>query len=86
MKRTPLRRVSKKRAKETKEYMEIRKDFMEKYPICEVCTKAKSTDVHHKEKRGKNYLEKDTWLSVCRSCHMKIHEQPAWARENNYLV
>lgn len=84
--KTPLRRISQKRAKEAKEYMKIREGFLEEFPICEVCTKAKSTDVHHMDKRGKNYLAKDTWLSVCRMCHTKIHEHPSWARANNYLI
>jgi hypothetical protein len=84
--KTPLRRVSQKRAKEAKEYMKLRKEFLEKLPICEVCTKRKATDVHHKDKRGKNYLEVDTWLSVCRKCHTNIHENPSWARANNYLI
>ena len=66
--------------------MKLRKKFLEDFPICEVCTKEKSIDVHHKDKRGKNYLEVDTWLSVCRMCHNHIHANPSWARANNYLV
>ena len=84
--KTPLRRISKRRAKEMKEYGILRKEFLEKLPMCEVCMKAASTDVHHKAKRGKNYLEVDTWLSTCRSCHDKIHREPAWAREKGYLI
>lgn len=78
--------MSKKRAKEVKEYMVLRQDFLEEFPFCEVCTKKPSSDVHHKDKRGKNFLEKDTWLSVCRECHQIIHANPSWARENDYLV
>jgi len=66
--------------------MKLRKEFLEEFPICEVCTKKRASDVHHKDKRGKNYLEVDTWLSVCRKCHTEIHENPSWARANNYLV
>ena len=84
--KTPLRRVSKRRSKEMKEYGILRKEFLEKLPICEVCMKAKSTDIHHKEGRGKHYLNVDTWLSTCRMCHDKIHREPAWAREKGYLV
>ena len=84
--KTPLRRVSKRRSKEMKEYSTERAKFLEELPICEVCMKAKSTDVHHKAGRGKHYLDKDTWLSVCRSCHDKIHREPIWAREHGYLI
>lgn len=36
MKRTPLRRVSKKRAKLNKEYTEKRRDFLYLRPLCEI--------------------------------------------------
>lgn len=87
MKRTPLRRVSKRRAKDMKTYSAQRKVFLEEKPSCEVCNGAYSCDVHHKAKRGgSNYLDVTTWLAVCRGCHQKIHAAPAWARANGYLV
>jgi hypothetical protein len=84
--KTPLRRVSKRRSKEMKEYGILRKEFLEKLPICEVCMKAKSTDIHHKAGRGKHYIEVETWLSTCRSCHDRIHREPSWAREKGFLI
>lgn len=54
--------------------------------MCEVCMKAKTSDVHHTKGRGRFYMDVDTWLSVCRSCHDKIHKEPKWAREKGYLV
>lgn len=36
MKRTPLRRVSKHRAGETKEYVKLRKQFLAQHPICQL--------------------------------------------------
>lgn len=91
MKRTPLKRktrlkpMSAKRMKESKEYSAKRLQFLEDLPLCEVCQRAKSTDVHHVEKRGKNYLRVDTWLATCRPCHDKIHREPDWARQHGYL-
>ena len=84
--KTPLRRVSKRRSKEMKEYGILRKEFLERLPICEVCMKAKSTDIHHKAGRGKYYLDTESWLSTCRSCHDKIHREPKWAREKGFLI
>jgi hypothetical protein len=55
-------------------------------PICEVCGKAKSTDVHHRKGRGRFYLDVDSWLSTCRSCHDRIHSSPIWAREKGFLL
>lgn len=36
MKRTPLKRVSSKRAKELREYAKLRKAFLEEHPYCQV--------------------------------------------------
>jgi len=36
MKRTPLRRVSKRRAEETKEYMKLRKQFLSDHNLCQI--------------------------------------------------
>jgi hypothetical protein len=45
-----------------------------------------ATDVHHVKKRGKYMLDVSTWLAVCRETHIKIHQNPAWARANGYLM
>jgi len=84
--KTPLRRVSKRRSEEMKEYSKKRTEFLTELPICEVCMKATATDVHHKAGRGKHYLDEETWLSTCRSCHDRIHREPIWAREKGFLI
>jgi hypothetical protein len=45
-----------------------------------------ATDIHHKKGRGKNLCKKESFMAVCRKCHTFIHDNPAWARENNYLI
>lgn len=45
-----------------------------------------ATEVHHKARRGKNYLNTDTWLAVSRKNHVRLHENPSWARERGYLL
>lgn len=82
----PMKRISKKRQTESKEYSSKRLQFLTELPLCEACMRATSTDVHHKAGRGKNYLDVDTWLSVCRPCHEKIHREPIWAREKGFLI
>ena len=90
MKRVPLKRrkgirpMSRKREREAKLYSSLRREFLEARKTCEICGKM-SQDVHHKAGRGSNYLAVDTWLSVCRSCHDRIHAHPAWARGEGYL-
>lgn len=87
MKRTPLRRVSKKREKENRIYRTLRKQYLSEHPECEMpeCRRA-ATDIHHKNKRGKNLNKVDTWMALCRPCHTLIENNKSWARENNYLA
>lgn len=85
LKRTRINPMSKQRQKESIEYKALREEFLKNLPVCEVCQKAKSTDTHHVEKRGKNYLRAETWLAACRPCHDKIHREPKWARQHGYL-
>jgi len=77
--------VSKKRQVEMDEYSKKRNIFLIANPNCQAklvgCT-GKSTDIHHKQGRiGDNYLKMSTWLSVCRSCHSWIENNPLEAKE-----
>jgi len=36
--------------------------------------------------RGKYHLDTTTWLSVCRSCHMWIEENPDAAEQFGYTL
>lgn len=86
MKKTRLKHVSSKRREANKKYAKLRLEYLSIRPICFVCKKAKSTDIHHIHGRtGTNFLDMDTWLPTCRKCHDQIHKEPRWARENGYL-
>ena len=86
LKKTPLRRVSKKREKQNKEYYAERKDYLERHPTCTVCKLSPATDIHHTRGRFHDRLT-DFYhcIGVCRPCHQKIHANPTWAREKGYL-
>ena len=60
-------------------YGKLRKPYLIDNPVCHAnihnCT-INTTDVHHKQGRGLNYLDVNTWLPVCRNCHMWIEEHP----------
>ena len=86
MKRTPLKRVSKKQEARLRIYYELRKDFLSQRPVCEMCDKSASTDIHHKEKRGPKLNDVDTWCALCRPCHQHIEDNKGWAREEGWLV
>lgn len=94
LKRTPLRRMSKKRRRESVIYSEKRKIFLQSHPWCEVAVGVatecvggnRSTDVHHVAGRlGGNYLDESTWKASCRSCHDWIHNHPGQARQRGLL-
>lgn len=77
--------VSKKRQVAMDEYSKKRLAFLALHPSCQAklvsCT-GKATDVHHKAGRvGDNYLNMNTWLAACRSCHSWIETNPVEAKE-----
>ena len=80
----PMNRVSDKHRKELKEYSKIRYDYFMLNHFCEICGNS-ATDIHHKARRGKNLNNTETWMPVCRPCHMRIESNGKWARENGYL-
>jgi hypothetical protein len=79
MKRSPLRRVSKRKQKQNEEYGKLRKVYMAENPLCKVCqgegkpNPSRAVDVHHVSGRGSKTNDVTTWLPVCRDCHGKIH-------------
>jgi hypothetical protein len=80
-----MNKVSVRHAKELKQYSQARKEHFALNPYCAICT-LDATDIHHMAKRGKNLCNKDTFLSLCRRCHTRCHDNPAWAKENGYTL
>ena len=84
--KTPLRKTSKRRKQEYKEYMRKRAVLLAEKPVCEVCGQRQSTQCHHRNGRnGKNYLDETTFMAVCATCHQYIENNKSWAREMGYL-
>lgn len=99
MKRTPLKRksrlkpVSKKHSARLKEYMKLRKQFLQDHPWCAVCegqmlfpSHIPATEVHHMRGRGRYLLDVSTWLPVSRIGHSLIHGNPKWAKARGYML
>jgi len=91
MRRTKLRKVSKKRQVDSIQYFVLRKKYMSRHRYCELCDSTlglpvAATDLHHKRGRGKYYLDVSTFCALCRPCHTYIHEHPDWARANGWLI
>ena len=84
----PIKKVSNKRKVDNKEYLKVRKVFLESSIYCQVkgC-KELATEVHHKKGRiGKLLTDISYFLGVCRECHSKIELEPLWAKENGYSL
>lgn len=81
LKRTPLKKQSKKRAAESKIYSAKRKAFLEAHPMCERshCYR-RAVHVHHKLLRGKHYLDESSYAALCSDCHAWVHQHPKDAR------
>ena len=84
--KTPLRRVSKKRKLQNDVYKEVREKFLALNPLCQVCSSVAS-QVHHRRGRfGDRLNEVEFFLAVCFDCHHKIHMNPKWAYEKSLMV
>ena len=93
LKRSPLRRVSKKRAKENRLYNVLRTEYLQLHTNCKVCENQghvpvrKATEIHHMNKRfGSRLNDMTMWLPVCHACHMAIEADKKNAREVGYLM
>ncbi len=78
--------MSDKRRKESRIYSKLRKEFLENNPYCQfgICHVA-ATDIHHTMLRGKNYLNVESFMALCREHHSFIHAHPNKAREMGLL-
>ncbi len=91
MKKSPLRRVSKKRAAALKLYFAAKNHFLGNYRPCEChgvdnpCVN-RATEVHHVRGRSGNYLlDQRYWLAICQMCHAWIHDNAKKARQLGLL-
>lgn len=77
--------VSAKLAKRLYEYRKLRDQYMADNPSCEACGSV-ANDLHHKKPRASHLCDTSIFMSVCRSCHNRIHSDDAWARSKGYLL
>lgn len=76
-----IRKMSKKRAGETKEYQDKRDKYLAIFPICQAkgCGKP-STDLHHRKGRqGKNLTDESFFMALCHDHHEYYTEHSAEA-------
>lgn len=83
----PLSPKSSKKEKLDVAYSILRKKHLEYHPLCQAklpgCSLT-ATDIHHKHGRvGELYLDQSQFISICRTCHTWIHNNPKEAKELN---
>ncbi len=84
--RTAMKKRSIKRKSQEVMYTILRKTYLDEHQLCEICS-MDAHDIHHKRGRtGEKLLESDYFMAVCRPCHDRIHNNPAWAYEHGYLL
>jgi hypothetical protein len=87
MKRTPLRKVSKKQSGRLRKYYPIQVEFLKKHKWCMICmalhgVKVRSSEVHHSRGRnGRLLYDTRFFVASCRGCRMVPHLNIKWARE-----
>ena len=98
MKRTPLRKVSKKRAKINRERQRLVEQELGERTSCEAgatiylntgvaCCRARATELHEPlmRSRGGSSLDPENTIAICRGCHRWIHDHPETATELGLL-
>jgi len=87
--RTPLKRISKKRQNALTIYRRLKKEYILEHDTCEVrgCSHP-AVDIHHMLSlgRGGSFLEPSNFMAICRLHHIQIHNNPRWAEAEHYLL
>lgn len=81
-----MKRRTNKRQGQERRYTALRAEFLAANPHCAVCFRG-ATEVHHmRGRRGLDLCRVEHFLAVCRGCHQRITEQPAWAFANGFSL
>lgn len=80
--------MSKSKARDMRDYIKVRREFLERRPYCEACAKINpekrrhyASDVHHVRGRcGKLLTDTRYWIPICREAHVWISFHPLQAR------
>lgn len=88
LKRTKVKKVSKKRQQQNKEYNQARLLFLS-LPENKTCpvTGSSATEIHHMNGReNERLLDQKYWLAVSRVGHRWIHDNPLESREKGWFI
>lgn len=82
----PIRRISKHRATELREYSKLSNEYLSQHEACEICGVHGGLTLHHKRGRGIYLCSVEYFMAVCFWCHKKVHNERAWAMKQRYLL
>lgn len=83
-KQSPIKRTSNTMVEKLKEYSRLKKEFI-KGKTCPEYPNLPVEDIHHMRGReGSLLLDTRYWMAVSRKAHIKITNNPAWARSKGY--
>lgn len=95
MKRTRLRKVSKKKASEQAIYRKLKNDALAPGPLCEFpslngydsgCVN-RATQIHHaKGRQGELLNDQRYWWMLCMEHHRYVHDHPNQARKMGLIL
>lgn len=75
---------------QSQKWKDIKNAHLMQYPICQICNKELAEDVHHiqtflidNDIDLKKAFDSDNLLSVCKSCHGKLHSKKEKHNNNN---
>jgi len=93
MRRTPLKKMGRDKARETAKYWPLRRKFLEDNPCCEFpeggqpsCIN-RSTQIHHM--KGQHHkIMNDTryWMGLCQEHHSWIEDNKREARKRGFIL
>ncbi len=83
---TPIKKVGAQMSAKLKKYSILKAEFMQGKQ-CPIYPNLPVEDVHHmRGKTGELYLDTRYWLAVSRKGHIKIENNPSWARRNGWSL
>lgn len=87
-KQKPIKKVSENMGKTLNVYSHEKRIFLIENPNCAVYPNLPSDDVHHKKGRAtiELLLDKVYWLPVSRKAHIRIENNPEWAKEKGFSL
>ena len=84
----PVKKVTEKRAAQNREYLNLRKEYLCLYPVCEVedCH-LKAVEIHHQKGReNEKLLDTNYFMAVCHAHHAHFTEHSNEAIEKGYSI